>query len=189
MIKARSIFTMVAIWAALTVPSGAAALAHDSQDEAPIKISLTAAKTTLGPDEAVKLQIRVYNSSTSDVITREGFFDQNFYTLITFTDPDGLPVRNTYKAETDEPGPPDFFGGRAAFEVETIPPLASPLPDGTLVGERVIVLEDAREFYILNKYGWYTAQVLVPMETFSEYMEGETGVLYSFLDDPKGALV
>ena len=184
MIKARSIFTMVAISAALAVLSGAAALAQDSQVGAPIKISLTAAKTTVGPDEAVKLQIRVYNASTSDVITREGFFDQNFYTVITFTDPDGLPVRNTYKAETDEPGPPDFFGGRAAFEIETIPPLDYPLSDGTLVGERVIVLDDAREFYILNKYGWYTAQILVPMETFSEYVEDERGVFYSFLDDP-----
>ena len=45
-------------------------------------------------------------------------------------------------------------------------------------------LDDAREFYQLEKYGWYTAQVLAPMETFSNYETDEAGVRYSYLDDP-----
>jgi hypothetical protein len=95
---------------------------------------------------------------------------------MTFTDPDGLPVRNIFKDETDDPGPPDALNGRPAAAVEVI----APLP----VGDRTIVLDDAREFYRLDKYGWYTAQVLVPMETFADYELDERGVPYSYLDDP-----
>jgi len=164
---------LVAISLALAFGSCALVFA---QDVAPVKITLTPGKTTFAPTEPIKVQVRVYNTEALDVITREGFFGQNFYTLITFTDPDGLPVRNVFKDETDDPGPPDTLGGRPAATVELI----APLP----VGDRTIVLDDAREFYRLDKYGWYTAQVLVPMETFSGYELDESGVLYSYLDDP-----
>ena len=179
--KACKMFNLVAMSLVLAVLSCAGALA---QDDPPIKISLTAAKTSFESTDPIKLQIRVYNAAGSDVITREGFFDQNFYTLITFTDPDGLPVRNIYKQETNEPGPTDSFGGRPAAEVEIIPPVAPPLPGDTLVGERILILENAREYYKIDKYGWYTAEILVPMETFSYYEADERGVTYGFLDDP-----
>jgi hypothetical protein len=183
--KACKISFLVWVSLVLAVLSCSGVLA---QDEVPIKIEMTLAKTTFETDEAVKVQIRAYNNpndAIADVITRYGFFGQDFYTLITFTDPDGLPVRNTFKDETDDPGPPDVFGGRPATEVEVISSnFDPPLPEGKLLGERVIVLEDAREFYNLEKYGWYTAQVLVSMETFPLYVEDIRGVRYGFLDDP-----
>ena len=106
----RKLTAIVACSIALAVLLCAGALA---QDEAPIKINLTAAKTAFGPGEPIKLQVRVFkdpNDVITDVIAREGFFGQNFYTQITFTDPDGLTVINKYENETDEPGPPDVFG-------------------------------------------------------------------------------
>ncbi|MBW1775257.1 MAG: hypothetical protein JRJ82_20580 [Deltaproteobacteria bacterium] len=147
-----------------------------AQDEAPIKITLTAEKTAFSPGEPIKLQVRVFNDTIADAITRERFFGQNFYTLITFTDPDGLTVVNKYKDETDEPGPSDIFGERPAAVAEIVPPLPG--------GERLMVLDDAREFYDLSKYGRYCAQVLVPLETFSTYDQDEQGILYAYLDDP-----
>jgi len=170
----RKLTAIVACSIALAVLLCAGALA---QDEAPIKINLTAAKTAFGPGEPIKLQVRVFNGpndAITDVISREGFFGQNFYTQITFTDPDGLTVINKYENETDEPGPPYVFGERPAAIVEIIPPLP----------ERLIVLDDAREFYDLSKYGRYCAQVLVPLETFSTYDQDEQGILYAYLDDP-----
>jgi len=171
--KVCNFSVLVTITLALIFGTWSFALA---QDEAPIKIILTPEKTSFDPADPIKVQVRVYNTELDEVITREGFFGQNFYTLITFADPDGLPVRNIFKDETDDPGPPDSFDGRPAAVVERIPPLPE--------GDRTIVLDDAREFYRLEKYGWYTAQVLVPMETFSAYLTDERGVLYSYLDEP-----
>lgn len=164
---------LVVISLTLAIGSWSAALA---QDLAPVKIILTMEKTSFGPTEPIKLQVRIYNTENREVITRDGFFGQNFYTLITFTDPDGLPIRNVFMDQTDEPGPPIAVDGRPAAVVEFIPPMPE--------GDRTIVLDEAREFYRLDKYGWYTAQVLVPMETFSTYFTDERGMYYSNLDDP-----
>ena len=116
--KVCKISVLFGVSLALAVLSCAGAFA---QDEAPVKINLTAAKTSFEPTDTIKLQIRVYNDpndATADVITRKGFFGQNFYTLITFTDPDGFPVRNKFKDETDEPGPPDALAGPKHIQMD-----------------------------------------------------------------------
>ena len=125
--KARNPFVMIAVSLALAFVSCAVAFAQD--EEAPVKIILTPGKTSFEPTEPIKLQVRVYNAEMDEVITREGFFGQNFYTLITFTDPDGLPVRNVFKDETDDPGPPDTLGGRPAAAVEADCPASGRRPD------------------------------------------------------------
>ena len=176
--ESRKHFSLVAISlvVALLLCTGAFA---QTADDSPIKINLTVSKTSFAPGEPIGFQIRAYNvpgDAAPDVITREGFFGQDFRTQITFYDPDGLLIRNRFKVATNEPGPATQFMEKEAAVVEIVPPIPA--------GERNLVLNDAREYYDLIKYGWYTAEVLVPMETFSTYYQNENGVLYAFMDDP-----
>jgi len=141
--------------------------------EAPIKISLVADDTTYGPNDPIEYQIRVFNDSGQDVIAREGFLGQDFHLMVTFIDPDGVPITNRYAMVSPEPGPSHRYGNRDVAWVEIIPS----------TGSNTIAVGDAHAYYSLTKYGWYTGQVQVALETFSTYDAAESGNLFSYLDD------
>lgn len=138
--------------------------------DAPIVISLLADKTSYLPEEPIKMQVDV---SGEPVLTRKGFSGRDRRLLITFTDPDGNVIRSKYLRYSDEPGPAYRFQERDAAFAEYFE-------------ESTVVLEDAREFYDLLKYGRYTAQVFEALETFSESSVDDAGNLIAFLDDASG---
>jgi len=146
----------------------------------PVKINLMASQPAYVEGDPIQIQIRVFNDnlnaggSIDPVITRNGFFYQDFHLLITFIDPDGLPVVRKFVGPADEPGPPYRINGRDAVLAEIIPP----------DGDNSYVLGDARDYYVFTKRGWYTGQVLVPFDAFSEADIDESGNLVAYLDDP-----
>ena len=143
----------------------------------PIKISIVSDNTTYGPEDPIKIQVKVFNDpddSVGEVISWEGYLDKNFHLMITFIDPDGNHITNRFAMVDPEPGPPHRLSGRNAVLAEIIPP----------DGENLIVIDDAHEYYDLTKHGWYTAQIRVPLETFSEYVTGPGDNLFAYLDDP-----
>ena len=149
--------------------------------DAPVQITLVADKAEYIQGDPIMIQIRVFNDNTNPgtgmvepVITREGFFAQDFRLKITFIGPDGKPIKNRYETIDPEPGPPYRFGGRDTVPAEIIPP----------DGQNNYLLDDAHAIYDLLQPGWYTAQVLVPFESFSEYGTDEAGGLLAYLDDP-----
>jgi hypothetical protein len=145
---------------------------------APVRIGLVANEISYSPTEPIKIQVVVYNDQTdsiADVISRVGWFHQDFHLMITFIDPDGIPKTHKFPRLEWEPGPPYRFLGKDAVRVEIIPS----------DGKNIFVMDDARSYYDLSKYGSYTAMVYASLETFSEYVtQDTTGDLFSYLDDP-----
>lgn len=157
-------------WVFLSIFGVTATLAQES----PIKINLVTEKTSFLPGEPIKMQISVFNNSGEDVITHEGFSNQEFHLMIVFTDPDGQMIRTKLTPGGAEPGPPARFEGRDVIPAELI-----------LSGwNNTIVMDNAHDYYDLVKYGLYTAQIFVALETFSEYVEDlNTGSRFAYLDD------
>jgi hypothetical protein len=150
----------------------------------PIKISLIASKTSYLASELIKMQINVFNDSGQDVICRKGYFGQDFHLRITFIDPDGKPINSKYLPVGKEPGPPyrleDTNGVDRDAALAEIILSENPGDPNTY---RIIVMDDAREFYDLSKAGRYTAQVFTALETFSDSKQDpDTGELFGFLD-------
>jgi hypothetical protein len=145
------------------------------QAASPVRISLSANKTSYAPGEAIKIQINVENGSGGDVITRAGFLAQPFHLALLFIGPDGLPIHTRFTGDGIEPGPPLLFQTRPAVVVEIV-----------LAGTQLpVVMDDARFYYDLSKTGRYTVKALVPLETFPQFTESpDTGGRFSFLDDP-----
>ena len=143
-----------------------------AQDE-PVAIRLLADKTSYLPEEPIRMQVDVLNTSGEPVLTRTGFSSRDRRLLITFTDPDGNIIRSKYLRDSDEPGPPYRVQERDAAFAEYFE-------------ESTVVLEDTREFYDLLKYGRYTAQVFESLETFSESSLDDAGNLIAFLDGASG---
>jgi hypothetical protein len=148
-----------------------------AQVESPIKITLTPSQENYDPDEPIRIQIVVNNTSEAyDIITREGFQSQDFHLKVTFTDPDGLPIRTLDQGAVDEPLAPLTFQGRPATPAEIIPE----------AWEGIWVMDDARLYYDFSegKLGRYTAQVFVTFETFaSAFIDPDSESLLAFLDD------
>ena len=153
-------------------------LSTPAQAVSPVKISTVPDKSSYLSTEPIKIQITVENISGSEVIAREGFLDQEFHLAMTFFDPDGLPVRNRFDDGGIEPGPPFRFQGQGAVPVEPIP----------IAETRLTVMDDAHFYYDLSKFGRYTAQVVVSLETFGQSTsDPNTGTLFGFLNDPARA--
>jgi hypothetical protein len=144
----------------------------------PVTISLVTSKSAYQAAEAIKMQIQVMNTSGGDVIAQEGFFQQHFYLKITFISPDGKPVYTKYQDVGQEGGPPLRFQDKDAVLVETIQVGAS----------RTDILEDARTFYNITKYGHWKAQVVAFLETYSAATtDPNTGKLIAYLEDQTGS--
>jgi len=144
----------------------------------PVTISLVTSKSAYQAAEAIKMQIQVMNTSGGDVIAQEGFFQQHFYLKLTFIDPDGKPVYTKYQDVGQEGGPPLRFQDKDAVLVETIQVGAS----------RTDILEDARTFYNITKYGHWKAQVVAFLETYSAATtDTNTGKLIAYLEDQTGS--
>jgi len=143
--------------------------------ESPIKVHLISEKNVYQSGEPVKLQINVLNDSGTDVITLKGFSTKDFHLMITFTDPDGNTITTRYQAVKDEPGPPYLFEGEEAALIEIF-------ANGKTVTN---VINDARAYYDLIKYGTYTAQVFMPVETFSQGFDsdGDGNIDLAYLSD------
>jgi hypothetical protein len=138
----------------------------------PVVLGLTPEKTVVQPNEPIKLQIKVYNNTGTEVITQRGFLAQDFHLMLTFTDPDGKLVNRRDAVVGEEPGPP------ARLEEED-GALAERLPAGSAANpNRLLVIEDAHAYYDLVKSGRYTARVRSDLETY-----GRTG------DDPELGLI
>jgi hypothetical protein len=149
-----------------------------SAQESPIKISLLNSKASYLSTDPIHMQVSVLNGSSADVITQKGFFNQRFYLMITFIDPDGKPVFTKYQDIGYEGGPPYRYQGRNAALVEVIPTGAA----------NTQVIDDARAFYDLPKYGRYTAQVSAFLETYSQSTQDPvTGKSIAFLDYQTGS--
>jgi hypothetical protein len=142
----------------------------------PISMALVADKVSYLPSDPIRIQVTVENTSVTPVIARQGFQAQDFHLKLIFIDPDGRPIRTRFAGGTDEPGPPLRIEGRAAVRCEII-----------AAGEAFpTVMEDARFYYDLTKFGHYTAQVVTSLETFTDFTEDpETGACFAFLDDPQ----
>ena len=152
--------------------------AQDSQDS-PVKISLMTASERYVEGDPIQLQIRIFNDNFNPdsglkepVITREGFFSQDFHELITFIGPDGNPIKYKFQTPDPEPGPAYHLEGRDVAFAEIIPP----------DGENPYVIHNAQEYYDLLQTGWYSARVLAPFEVFSEYFTTPAGVILAYLD-------
>lgn len=176
--KAKTTFS---IWAAglLILSLLLSATAGAQTTTLPIRIRLVADQISYGPSEPIQIQVVVSNDlddAIGDVISRKGWFYQDFHLMITFIDPDGIPITHKFARPKPEPGPPYIYAGRDAAIVEIIP----------YHGKNIFVMDDARGNYDLGKYGMYTAKVNASLETFSEYVaDEETGELFSYLDDPE----
>lgn len=140
----------------------------------PVKINLISGGTVYEPDAPIQVQVRVANVKTDifgrkrEVVTRRGFFDQNFHLRLTVIDPDGLPVAKIRPESVIEPSPPYRSGDRFIVPVEIIPPEA----------ENIYFMKDLRDYYRFEeKAGWYTAQVGASLETFYRYKEADSGEL------------
>jgi len=145
-----------------------------SAQESPVRINLVTDKTSYLTGEPVKMQVSVFNDSAEDVITHSDFSGQDFYLMVVFTDPDGEMIRTKFSPGGTEPGPPARFEERDAVPAEVL------LTDWNVT----TVVDDVHYYYYLTKYGHYTAQVFVAIETFSEYVEDlDTGARFAFLDD------
>jgi len=145
-----------------------------SAQESPVRINLVTDKTSYLTGEPVKMQVSVFNDSAEDVITHSDFSGQDFYLMVVFTDPDGELIRTKFSPGGTEPGPPARFEERDAVPAEVL------LTDWNVT----TVVDDVHYYYYLTKYGHYTAQVFVAIETFSEYVEDlDTGARFAFLDD------
>jgi hypothetical protein len=147
---------------------------------AEMMISLVSEKQTYQSADAVKLQIRVWNNDTQNMVTRKGFIGQDFHLQITFTDPDGNTIVSKYHESGSEGGPAYRYNDKDAVFAEIIPP--GNLNAGTNV--RTVIIDDARTFYNLTKYGRWTAQVNVSFESYSRSVtDPPTGDLLAFLED------
>jgi hypothetical protein len=144
----------------------------------PIKIDLDTDKESYGPAEAIPIQIRIYNDPfdyVGDVIANKAFTSQQFHLAVKIIDPDGLTVSLVNAMVAPEPGPPFRFEGKNLVPVEIIP----------AAYEQISGMLDARTFYKFGeKYGWYTAQVQVPLETYSRIELDLNSNLFSDLADP-----
>ena len=142
---------------------------------APIKISLVSDKTTYTVGEPVGIQVTVQNSSGGDIFTHKGFMGQEFHLMITFTDPDGKPIRALYQGALKEPLAPLTIGGKFVVNAEIIP----------ANWKETWVMDDARKWYgDFTKPGRYTARVVATLETFSNAFPGPgTGTLFAYMDD------
>ena len=130
--------------------------------------------TIYEPDAPIQVQVRVVNVNTDifgrkqAVVTRRGFFDQNFHLRLSVIDPDGLPVAKSRPESVVEPGPPYRSGDSFIVPVEFIAPEA----------ENIYLMKDLRDYYrIRGTAGWYTAQVRASLETFGRYDEAPSGEL------------
>ena len=143
----------------------------------PIKIDLDTDKDTYGPTEAIPIQIKVYNDAypIGDVVANKAFTFQQFHLALKIIDPDGQALSLVNSMVAPEPGPPFRYEGRNLVPVEIIP-----------VGyEKITGMPDARTYFKFGtKYGWYTAQVQVPLETFSRVTLDLNGNFFSDLADP-----
>ncbi|MBT8369710.1 MAG: hypothetical protein HKO68_02840 [Desulfobacterales bacterium] len=144
----------------------------------PIKINLIADQTSYRPQEPIKIQIRIYNDNFNffgqkkPVITRKGFFTQDFHLRLNILDPNGGAVAHTHSGSATEPTLPYRSGNRFLVPVEIIKP----------DDENIYVMDDARKYYSMGEtYGWYTAIVRTSLETFSRYREYPTGEPYGEL--------
>lgn len=144
----------------------------------PIKISLVSDKTTYTVGEPVGIQVRVTNDSNGEIITHKGFMGKDFHLMITFTDPDGKPIRALYKGALEEPLAPLTIGGKFVVDAEIVP-----------VGWKGNwVMDDARKWYgDFTKPGRYTARVVVPHQTFTSAFPGPgPGTLFANVEDSLG---
>jgi hypothetical protein len=171
--KSMSALAMVLLSAWLLAVSTAA----QGLPPPPIKIDLDTDKDTYGPTEAIPIQIKVYNDpydTVGEVVANKAFTSQQFHLALRIRDPDGQALSLVSAMVAPEPGPPFRYEGRNLVPVEVIP-----------VGyEKNVGLPDARTYYKFGaKYGWYTAQVQVPLETFSRVSLDLNGNLFSELED------
>ena len=172
------LISWVSLIAVLLLVSSAPATAQDS----PIKITLMTDRNQYIQGDPIQIQIRVFNDnynptigSIGPVITREGFFTQDFQRMIVFTGPDGKPIKTNYAMPDHEPGPAYRFKGRDTITAEIIPP----------DGQSTYVIDDVKQEYNITQTGWYKAQIRVPFVSFSEYATDAAGGLLAYLDDPE----
>jgi hypothetical protein len=146
-----------------------------SAQVSPIKAKLLTTKKSYGFDEPIGMQVTVYNDIAQEVISSEGFQDQNFHLMITFTGPDGKAIRSRFDEGVYEPPPPPSYGGKDVALVEII------YPDW----DHTTVMDDTRAFFDLWKPGLYKAQLFFSLEKFSTYfMDPVTEAQFAYLDDP-----
>ncbi len=155
-----------------------------AQEISPVVINLVADKLSYAQGEPIKIGVTVTNTSGQDVITRKGFTSQNFPLLITFTDPDGKPIRNKFLGVAQgEPGPSRIFidQSNVSHNATLAELFLSASPGNTILN----VIDDAKAYYDLPKTGRYWAQVISSLETFPRYYtDSDTGELLAYLDDP-----
>jgi len=161
---------------ALIIPSVTLA-----QETPPVEINLVADKYSYTQGEPIKMSIMVTNTSGQDVNTRKGFTSQNFHLQITFTDPDGNPIRNKFLGVAQgEPGTNRIYTDQNNVSHNAV------LAEVFLAVNTIPnVIDDARAYYDLPKTGRYSAQVITSLETFPRYYEDlDTGERLAYLDDP-----
>jgi hypothetical protein len=150
----------------------------EGQVASPIKIELGTDKESYGPTEAIPIQIRIYNDpadNVGDVIANRAFTSQQYHLALKIIDPEGLSVSLVNAMVAPEPGPPFRYEGKNLVPVEIIP----------AAYEQISGMLDARTFFKFgDKYGWYTAQVQVPLETYSRIELDLNSSLFGDLADP-----
>jgi hypothetical protein len=170
---AKMIWMLTVLIYALMIP-----VVAEGQVAAPIMIDLGTDKESYGPTEAIPIQIRIYNNpsdSVGDVIANKVFTSQQFHLALKIIDPDGLTVSLVNAQVAPEPGPPFRYEGKNLVPVEIIP----------AAYEQISGMLDARTSYKFGeKYGWYTVQVQVPLETYSRIELDLNSNLFSDLADP-----
>ena len=66
-------------WSALSLVLSMLLITVASAQDPPVKAKLLTTKKSYGPDEPIGMQVTVYNDIAQEVISREGFQDQNFH--------------------------------------------------------------------------------------------------------------
>ena len=151
--------------------------------QAPLRITLVSDKRSYNPEEAIGMQIRLFNNNdtaickSQTVIVDRGFFTRDYHLLLTIIDPEGIPVSKKHAVIAKEPAPPYRAGNRLLVPVEIIPPDA----------ESIYIMKDARRYYAFkNKFGWYTAFLRTSLQTFCDYETLPSGEAVADVNDKNG---
>ena len=143
-----------------------------------VAVGLSLNRATYIPSDPIQVIVSLTNVSGAPVVTSQSVTEEPLPLLLTFIDPDGLPISaQAFGAQTHEgPPPPTLLLGSEYVQVDPVIVLA---PGAS----SAVTLPNARLFYLLTKPGRYTVTVTVPLRTYPAILRtGEDGTAYAKLD-------
>ena len=143
-----------------------------------VSVGLALDRATYLASDPIQVIVALTNVSGAPVVTAQSVTKEPLPLLLTFIDPDGLPIiAQAFGSTTHEGGPPPtLLLGTEYVQVDPVVVLA---PGAS----SAVTLPNARLFYLLTKPGRYTVTATVPLRTYPAILRtGEDGTAYAQLD-------